>query len=510
MDISNKKLKKALEHYKNGEYESALKICEKFLEKEYSNEEALALEGDILYKLGRIDDAIVTWKINSEYNNNEEATQRLAAVDKERKELALSYTSIQNMSSEDRILLENAYRENIELKKQVENSDLLKNSSAKKEENIDIVENEQENIESSIVETKDFESHTTPIDELPEDFSTEIVSLDSVDEIDEPKEYHVIETNLDDIIENSSSSKNEPEAIDLEEFKNRIQHLEKDSEDKKTGDSATDKKVNAILSADTNSPNKTKSSKGSSSGKKKAMLATSAAVIAIIIVALSYNKLHSNKTTSDNSANIKTSDSSTPSKNEVTTPTKDTASTTTDTTKLTDAQAKEFVSNMQYLISADSIDGVNNVLIKTPKSVIPESAMPEYEKAENFMKTEGLNYYYTNGMNAFNNNDYLTAINYFSKAKPYDKEDFRGPTMLFLTAVSYQKLDDMTNAVNTYKDYIATYPDAPNYGPESLYFLANYYSKNNNPTEAKQYAQSLVTKYPDSMYNNDNIKAILK
>ena len=70
MDISNKKLKKALTHYNNGEYESALKICEKFLEKEYSNEEALELEGEILYKLGRIDDAIVTWKINSEYNNN--------------------------------------------------------------------------------------------------------------------------------------------------------------------------------------------------------------------------------------------------------------------------------------------------------------------------------------------------------------------------------------------------------------------------------------------------------
>ncbi|MGL4451940.1 MAG: tetratricopeptide repeat protein [Sarcina sp.] len=500
MDISNKKLKKALEHYKNGEYESALKICEKFLEKEYSNEEALALEGDILYKLGRIDDAIVTWKINSEYNNNEEATQRLAAVDKERKELALSYTSIQNMSSEDRILLENAYRENIELKKQVESSDLLKNSS-EEEKNI-----KDTSLEKEVAhETKDFESHTTPIDELPEDFETKVVSLNN---IDEPKEYQVVETNLDDIIETSNSKSNEPETIDLEEFKNRIQHLDKVEDSKNNDETDTNKKDETILNEKSSSPittnTKSHSSKGSS--KKKAIIAASVAVIAIIVVVLSYSKLHSAKPPVDGSANTKTSDVTTPTQ----TATPEATQNTTNTTMLTPEQANEFVSNMQYLISADSIDGVNSALLKTPKASVPESAMPEYEKAENFMKTQGLNYYYTNGMNAYNNNDYLTAIDYFNKAKPYAKDDFRGPTMLFLTAVSYEKLDNTAQAVATYKEFLATYPDAPNYGPESLYFLANYYAKNNNPTEAKQYAQTLATKYPDSMYNNDNIKTILK
>ncbi|MGL5069533.1 MAG: tetratricopeptide repeat protein [Sarcina sp.] len=513
MNISNKKLKKALDHYKNGEYESALKICEKFLEKEYSNEEALALEGDVLYKLGRIDDAIVTWKINSEYNDNEEATQRLESVDKERKELALSYTSIQNMSSEDRILLENAYRENIELKKQVDNSDLLKDANTKSTSNIDteplnnskddsIVQNTQLNVD-------DFESHTTPINEHTSSFESEV---EPIVVPEEPKEYHIVETNIDDILESTPSKTNEPTNIDLEELKARTQHLEDTNEIKHTDDQKIiDAAVLPTSSSATPSNNTSSTSKPKSfSSSKKKIIITSAAAIAIIIVALSYNKIHASKVSKDNAANLnntKIADTSKPTETKSPEATKpDTAS----STKLDAAQATQFVNDMQYLISADSIDGINTILEKTPKDSLPQSAIAEYETAENFMKANGVTYYYDNGMNAYNANDYLTAIDYFKKAKPYAKDDFRGPTMLFLTATSYEKLDDMNNAVATYKDFLATYPDAKNYGPESLYFLANYYAKNNNPTEAKQYATELANKYPDSMYNNDNMKAILK
>ena len=235
------------------------------------------------------------------------------------------------------------------------------------------------------------------------------------------------------------------------------------------------------------------------------MIITTAAAIAIIIVAISYSKLHSNKVSTDNTANLnKPKASDTVASKEPSKPDAITGA------KLDGAQAKQFVSDVQYLISANSIDGINSILAKTPKDSLPESAIAEYNKAETFMKTNGVTYYYDNGMNAFNADDYLTAINYFQKAKPYAKDDFRGPTMLYYTAISYEKLDDTNNAIATYKEFLATYPDAQNYGPESLYFLANYYAKNNNPTEAKQYATDLATKYPDSMYNNDNMKTILK
>ena len=446
------------------------------------------------------------------------------------------------MSSEDRLLLEKAYRENIELKKQIENSDLEKTASAKetkKEDtkNIEEKTNNQENtinvkdeteneitsiektedeIKDSYNNTKDFESHTTPIDEFNENLAKE-ATLNN--ELDESKEYHVLDLNLDDITQTSSKTANEPENINLEDFKTRLQHLE-DNEAKNATEDFKPSNVDAILiNQESSKKYNVENNSTSDKSKKKIIFAGSAAaVIAIIIAGLSYSKLNSKKAPAQDSVNLEASDTAKPAKpeathNENTKPAETDNSVKpaeTTETKLTDEQSKNFVTDIQYLISADSIDGVNNILVKTPKSVIPESAMSEYDKAENFMKTTGLDYYYTNGMNAYDNNDYLTAINYFEKAKPYAKDDFRGPTMLFLTGASYQKLDDINNAIEVYKEFISTYPDAQNYGPEALYFLANYYSKNNNPTEAKKYAQLLTTRYPNSMYNNDNIKSILK
>lgn len=511
MNISNKKLKKALEHYKNGDYDTALKICEKFLEKDYSNEEALSLEGDILYKLGRIDDAIVTWKINSEYNKNEEATNRLAAVDKERKAQALSYTNIQNMSSEDRILLENAYRENIELKKQVESSSLLNDGTESKESKND----------ESLDELNKNDSFE-PVNDIP-------VNKEEAHTTDE-KEYEVIETNIDELIENKDSEKNNKdvtsEDINLDEFKDRIKHLEVEElkEDRqakeveptpvvesKKEESENDDDYSASFN---DRPAATNQKKGNT---KKKVIVSTIAVVAIIIVAISYSKMHSKSSKKDNSATINNTEQVKPSTDSASTAkpdaSKDTAtkpSTSTDSKVLTAEQAKQYTTDVDYLISQNSIDGIRKVLINTPKSEIPADIMSSYDKALNFMQTTGIEYYYSNGMDAYNSGDYATAVADFSQAQPFAEKDFRGPTMLFLSAVSYQKLDNYTLAVSTYKDFLKQYPDSENYLPETLYFLANYYSEHNSATQAKEYANELVTKFPNSMYNNDTLKKILK
>lgn len=538
MNISNKKLKKALEHYQSGDYESALKICEKFLEKDYSNEEALFLEGDILYKLGRIDDAIVTWKINSEYNKNEEATNRLAAVDKERKAQALSYTNIQNMSSEDRILLENAYRENIELKRQVDGSELLKDTKD------EIVSIEPEKTQNSELEINNV--GFAPIDN------------------DVPKEYGVINTNIDDILKSESNKKqitHQFEEIDIEDLKDRMKHLEDDTSNiSEDADVSPKEDLTDIVSTQTNnelnhsnnieanevSPivkdehiepvdpiktqtikdepktnidnqeismssftrNETTNSSTSTSSKKKIIIPI-IAVVAVIVVAVSYSKISSNKTTQ---APPKVETNQTPEttiKPEVK-PQPDTTQKPTAVKMLTDAQAKQFESDANYLISADSIDGVNTLLINNPKDTIPQSAMPAYDKALSFMQTQGLTYYYDNGMSSYNNKNYIDAISYFTKAKPYVKSDFRGPTMLFLTGASYGKLGEDAQALQTYKDFLVEYPDSENYTPEALYHLAVYYSDHGDKTLAKQYASEISTKFSSSMYNNDTIKSILK
>lgn len=522
MNISNKKLKKALEHYQNGDYEAALKICEKFLEKDYSNEEALFLEGDILYKLGRIDDAIVTWKINSEYNNNEEATNRLAAVDKERKAQALSYTNIQNMSSEDRVLLENAYRENIELKRQVESSPLLKdsenNSQVENEKKAETKTSENEN------ETNTNDAIFAPIEETPS------------------KEYAVINTNIDEIIQ-SKASKNqithEFETMELEELRDKLKHLEdpatetsKDDEkeilseepqivqepvvleevkEEETPLTKVDEptpKVSSTTNTNTNTNTSEPAVQKSSSSNKKVIIPIIAVAALIVVIGGAYAAI-SSKSSKPKEPEAKPSVT-------VTTPQDTTKPAESNdkpavAPKVLDATAAaQFDSDVNYLVSANSIDGVASLLTNNPKDTIPQSSMASYDKALNFMQTTGINYYYENGMNAYNNNDYSTAISYFTKATPFAKSDFREPTMLFLTAVSYQKLDNMTQALDAYKNFLKEYPDSENYTPEALYYLANYYSEHNDATLAKQYASELQTKFASSMYNNDNIKNILK
>ena len=100
MSNFDKKLEKAENYYKKKHYKEALRICDKVLAKQYNNEKALELEGEIFYKLGKIDEAILNWKINAEYNNNPTAKMRLAETDKSTKEKALSYDNFNTISSD--------------------------------------------------------------------------------------------------------------------------------------------------------------------------------------------------------------------------------------------------------------------------------------------------------------------------------------------------------------------------------------------------------------------------
>lgn len=100
MSNFDKKLDKAENYFKKKHYKEALRICDKVLEKQYNNEKALELEGEILYRLGRVDEAILNWKINSEYNNNPTSKMRLAEMDKSTKEKALSYDNFNTISSD--------------------------------------------------------------------------------------------------------------------------------------------------------------------------------------------------------------------------------------------------------------------------------------------------------------------------------------------------------------------------------------------------------------------------
>lgn len=497
MEILNKKLKKALDNYNMGQYEAALKQCEKILEKEYSNEEALYLEGEILYKLDRVDDAIVTWKINSEYNNNKEAIDRLNNVDKDKRERALSYTNIQNMGEE--------------IQKALMESEKQKNEKLLAENEIDKAHESKHIKEETIV---------TEIPTLSEDSSNEVAeSIDENKVLDfpnvkieeeqkteeEPREYVVIDSNIDDVMSITRSHEKpvlpDPD-IDLEELKNRIKHLDgnQNKENEKDSSNLNTQTKNIIKEELVDDVQTSTTSKKTS---KKALITTVAAA-AVIVVAISYVGLSSKpKPSAKEKAPI------TQAKPEVKPEVKPSKPEVKKPVVLNETEAKALTDNMQYLLSVNSVDGLNTVLHNTPKDTVPESIMPEYNKVVQYMQTTGLNYYYENGMQNYDNGNYLDAIEYFKKGLPYATEAYRGPSMAYLIGESYYKLADYTQSMDAFKSFLDTYPNSDSYTAEVMYNLAMYYNTHGDKAQAKKYATMITEKQANSMYNNSNIKDIL-
>lgn len=230
MSNFDKKLDKATKYYKNKNYKEALKICDKVLAKDYNNERALELEGEILYKLDRIDEAILNWKINSEYNNNPTAKMRLEDIDKSTKDKALSFDNLNTVSSKPENEIEDIVNpsdvSSQEVNQEIKNdTDTYNEATATTDTPVEIIE---------VVKEKE-----------ATDVPSEEKNIDSVSEA----------SNEDSIISDENSKKEE---IDI------------------------NKHIDNTTKSESQKSNKTKTS--SSKGKKSAIIA----VCAIIVVVAAY------------------------------------------------------------------------------------------------------------------------------------------------------------------------------------------------------------------------------
>ena len=67
----NKLYSKAIKYYEEGKIEKALLKCEEAISLNLRNSAALNLKGLLLYLKGNLDEAVATWKINSDFNDDE-------------------------------------------------------------------------------------------------------------------------------------------------------------------------------------------------------------------------------------------------------------------------------------------------------------------------------------------------------------------------------------------------------------------------------------------------------
>ena len=80
---------KAMDYYEKGKISKALEICEEILSEGLDNAPVLNFKGLLLYQKGNLNDAVTTWKINEDLNNDKVARNyiRDSEVDEKRIEL---------------------------------------------------------------------------------------------------------------------------------------------------------------------------------------------------------------------------------------------------------------------------------------------------------------------------------------------------------------------------------------------------------------------------------------
>lgn len=91
---------------------------------------------------------------------------------------------------------------------------------------------------------------------------------------------------------------------------------------------------------------------------------------------------------------------------------------------------------------------------------------------------------------------------YKTKTESHLKDD-----IAFLLASTYEKLNKNKEAIDTFEEYISL-DEEGNYIEEAYYKLA-LLNKESNLSKAKEYAEKIANDYTESIYNNDNIKAII-
>ncbi|WP_297633347.1 tetratricopeptide repeat protein [uncultured Clostridium sp.] len=553
MEFSNKKLQKAFEYFENGKYKEALKLCSKVLNKEYNNEEALTLEGEILYKSDRIDDAIITWKINAEYNKNALAQRHLDSLDTNVKQMALSYTSIYSENEEYRRLVIDAYKESTKKdNKNVKDDanatvDTTKTESSNKSDSITEKNTEINEVKAKPIKEELNESLQTKEKIAPKESTTpEVVEINKEPLVSESKEVKKEEPSVSESVKVSEPKKvkeektsvSEPvkvsEPKEVKKEKPSISEPVKASEPKEVKKEKTSvsepvkvsepkevKKEKASVSEpikvsepkevkkeEPSVSNSTDAKKedsqaentqfekisvanrrSSSVNRKNTFNKKIIAVIVAVIVVVAAGVL------------IYKSSSSTSSKPK------------TEATKPAPEAPKidwnSFNSDMKNAINSQNYNEIYTLLDKAPQNEVPQAESAEYQAGLQAMQDNGIEYFYNQGMTAYNNKQYSQAVDLFTKGLKYANGNYLAPHLTYYIGASYSGLDNHDKAVEYYKLYLKNFPNANIYNSGCLYILAKYYYSQGHVKEAQQYAQELQNQFPNSPYNNNDIANIL-
>ncbi|MDU4912476.1 hypothetical protein [Clostridium baratii] len=456
MSNFDKKLEKAENYYKKKHYKEALRICDKVLAKQYNNEKALELEGEIFYKLGKIDEAILNWKINAEYNNNPTAKMRLAETDKSTKEKALSYDNFNTISSDTL---------------QAELAAILAAQEAEAKEK----------------EAKEQEAKERQAKEAKEQEAREKQAKEAEARKKEAREKQAKEA---EAREKEAREKQAKEAEAREKEAREKQAKEAEAKEKEanikqsTNTDTTEKENTEATPTNSDNTDKVESNKKKTSNKNRNIAIAVACGVVVVLAAYSGVKYYSNK----NDA---------PQKQE----------------QQVNEQTKElpadFNNSLTKAVNDKNYEDLYNLLSEAKGLTIPADDEKIYSEATKLMQDNGVQSFYDAGLKDMKDKKYEDALNNLNKAYAFCDGTYLQPHIIYFMGAANAGLNKPEDAVKYYKEYLEKFPHSDMYTPEILYKLAEYYNGTGNKEEAKKYAQHIENSYPSSPYYNDTIKDIL-
>ncbi|STA99080.1 hypothetical protein [Clostridium baratii] len=453
MSNFDKKLEKAENYYKKKHYKEALRICDKVLAKQYNNEKALELEGEIFYKLGKIDEAILNWKINAEYNNNPTAKMRLAETDKSTKEKALSYDNFNTISSDTL---------------QAELAAILAAQEAEAKEK-EAKEQEAKERQAKEAEAREKQAKEA---EAREKEAREKQAKEAEAREKEAREKQAKEA---EAREKEAREKQTKEAEAKEKEANIKQSTNTDT---------TEKENTEATPTNSDNTDKVESNKKKTSNKNRNIAVAVACGVVVVLAAYSGVKYYSNK----NDA---------PQKQE----------------QQVNEQTKElpadFNNSLTKAVNDKNYEDLYNLLSEAKGLTIPADDEKIYSEATKLMQDEGVQSFYDAGLKDMKDKKYEDALNNLNKAYAFCDGTYLQPHIIYFMGAANAGLNKPEDAVKYYKEYLEKFPHSDMYTPEILYKLAEYYNGTGNKEEAKKYAQHIENSYPSSPYYNDTIKDIL-
>ncbi|SHJ21766.1 hypothetical protein SAMN05444401_2526 [Clostridium amylolyticum] len=179
-----------------------------------------------------------------------------------------------------------------------------------------------------------------------------------------------------------------------------------------------------------------------------------------------------------------------------------------DINKLQNNESKFSQNEIKTDLEHKNYDKLYNVAMEFKDSKLNVNEKALYNKVLETLETEGVNFFYSQGMKFQKEKDYVNAQKELEKAFKHSNKSYLKSHIIYMLGASAENRQDIESAIKYYKLYAEEYLSSE-YGDGVLYNLA-VLNKNINNYESYKYASMIKSNFPNSMYFNTTIKDILK